>query len=90
MFFNLDNVLNDNDVIDKEFLERYMLITRNKELAGMKAKLIKERLVLEYLTIQIFLSHKTGKPFVSSCGKPGESHQDFANITNKILFCGKL
>lgn len=82
---NLENALIDNnDSLDKEFLERYMVITRNEELAVMKAKLTKKRLVLEYLTIQIFLSYKTGKPFVS------ESHEDFANITNKIMSCGKL
>ena len=53
---NLENVLIDNnDVLDKEFLERYMLLTRNEELAAKKAKLMKKRLVLEYLTIQIFL-----------------------------------
>ena len=37
---NLENALIDNnDSLDKEFLERYMVITRNEELAVMKAKL---------------------------------------------------
>ena len=61
----LNNIL-DMSALEYEFLNRYIIISRNEELAKRKSLLLKKRLVLEYLTVHISLSYKKTENLQSS------------------------
>jgi len=83
----LNNIL-DMSSLEYEFLNRYIIISRNEELAKRKSLLLKKRLVLEYLTVHIFLSYKKNGKSSIILHETETQQEDFANLTKLLTNCG--